>query len=96
MGTTFVSMFSARKVKEMKIIAKGRGRKLKTEQFPELSMALEYAFGELDVSEGGGGGLESHPRLITGTLYRAIDNVCYQYQYEASKRDTSFTSTSRL
>ena len=66
---------SARKVKEMKTIAKGRGRKLKTEQFPELSMALEYAFGELDVSEGGGGGLESHPRLITGTLYRAIDNV---------------------
>ena len=59
----------------MKTIAKGRGRKLKTEQFPELSMALEYAFGELDVSEGGGGGVESHPRLITGNLYRAIDNV---------------------
>ena len=38
-------------------------------------MALEYAFGELDVSKGGGGGLESHPRLITGTLYRTIDNV---------------------
>ena len=48
----------------MKTIAKGRGRKLKTEQFPELSMALEYAFGELDVSEGGGGGLESHQGRI--------------------------------
>ena len=68
-------IISARKLKEIKTIAKGRGRKLKIEQFPQLATALEYAFGELDVSEGGGGGLESHPRLTTGTLYRSVDNV---------------------
>ena len=66
---------SARKRKEIRTIAKGRGRKLKIGQFPQLAIALEYAFGELDVSEGGGGGLESHPRLTTGTLYRSVDNV---------------------
>ena len=66
---------SARKMKEIKSIAEGRGRKLKIEHFPQLSIALEYAFGELDMSEGGGGGLESHPRLTTGTLYRSVDNV---------------------
>ena len=32
---------------------------------------LSHAFGECDVSECGGGGLEAHPRLTTGTLYRA-------------------------
>ncbi len=35
---------------------------------------LEYAFGQLDVSSGGGG-LEAHPRLTTGTLYRGTDNA---------------------
>ena len=68
-------IISARKVKEIKTIAKGRGRKLKLEQFPQLATALEYAFGELDMSDGGGGDLESHPRLTTGTLYRSVDNV---------------------
>lgn len=33
---------------------------------------LTCAFGEYDVHEGGGG-LEAHPRLTTGTLYRASD-----------------------
>ena len=37
---------------------------------------LSYAFGEHDVKEcGGGGGLEAHPCLTTGTLYRASDNA---------------------
>ena len=45
-------IISARKVQEIKTIAKGRGRKLKIEQFPQLAIALEYAFGELDVNEG--------------------------------------------
>ena len=70
---------SARKRQEIKNIAEGRGRKLKIEQFPQLAIALEYAFGELDVSEGGGGGLESHPRLTTVprtcTMF-AMYNVC--------------------
>ena len=68
-------IISARKVKEIRTMCEGRGRKLKSEHFPELSAILEYAFGELDVNECGGGGLESHPRLTTGTLYRAVDNV---------------------
>ena len=67
-------IISSRKIKEIQTIAKGRGRKLKSEMFPELSVALEYAFGECDLQHGGGG-LEAHPRLITGTLYKAADNV---------------------
>ena len=67
-------IISSRKVKEIRTIAEGRGRKLKCKDFPELSLALEYAFGELDIQMGGGG-LEAHPRLTTGTLYRAVDNV---------------------
>ena len=67
-------VISARKLKEIKTIAKGRGRKLKTDQFPELPTVLLYAFGEYNVKEDGGG-VEAHPRLTTGTLYRAVDNV---------------------
>ena len=33
-------VISARKIKEMNTIAKGRGRKLKTDQFPELPTVL--------------------------------------------------------
>lgn len=58
-------------MKEMRTIASGRGRKLKCSEFPEL---MEYAFGEID-TEKGGGGLEAHPRLTTGTLYRTVDHV---------------------
>ena len=47
---------------------------MKTEEFPELSVALKYAFGESDLQQGGGG-LEAHPRLITGTLYQVVDSV---------------------
>ena len=39
-----------------------------------MNVVLTYAFGEYDIHEGGGG-LESHPRLITGTLYRASDSA---------------------
>ena len=68
-------IISARKVNEVKTIAEGRGRKLKSKEFPELAAVLSYAFGEYDVRECGGGGLEAHPRLTTGTLYRASDNA---------------------
>lgn len=61
-------------MKEIRAIASGRGRKLKCNEFPELGIALEYAFGEMDTLRGGGG-LEAHPRLTTGTLYRGVDNV---------------------
>ena len=68
-------IISKRKAKEMKTIAVGRGRRLKIEQFPQLSKALEHAFGEGDVRDVGGGGLESHPRLTNGVLYKSVDNV---------------------
>ena len=63
-----------RKMKEIKIINKGRGRLMKITEFPELSHLLEYAFGEHDTRVCSGGGLESHPRLTDGTLYRTADN----------------------
>ena len=68
-------IISKRKAKEMRTIAVGRGRRLKIEQFPQLSKALEHAFGEGDVRDAGGGGLESHPRLTNGVLYKSVDNV---------------------
>ncbi len=67
-------VISARKIKQIKTVEPGRGRKLKTKHYPELSTVLEYAFGELDL-EDGGGGLQAHPRLITGTLYRSSDSI---------------------
>ena len=39
-----------------------------------IGIALEYPFDELYIREGGGG-LESHPTLTTGTLYKSVDNV---------------------
>ena len=62
-------IISSRKLKEIKTIGEGRGRTLKCQEFPELATVLSYAFGEHDVNECGGGGVEAHPRLTTGTLY---------------------------
>ena len=62
-------IISAIKLKKIKTIGEGRGRKLKTVQFPELATVLSYAFGEFD------GGTEAHPWLTTGTMYRASDNA---------------------
>ena len=67
-------MISQRKLKEIRIIAEGRGRKLKCSKFPELATVLSYAFGEYDMQQGGGG-LEAHPRLINGTLYQTTESV---------------------
>ena len=67
-------IISARKVKEIRTIAEGRGRKLKSSEYPELAAVLEFALGQLDVANGGGG-LEAHPHLTTGTLYRAADSA---------------------
>ena len=60
-------LISARKLKEIRTIGEGRGRKLKT---ADLTTILLYAFGEYDAEED-----EAYPRLTTGTLYRAMDNV---------------------
>lgn len=72
--------FSLRKRKAMKDIAirniaKGSGRRLKCEEFPELALCLEYAFGEGDRLHRSGGGLEAHPKLLDTTLYKALDNA---------------------
>ena len=44
-------LISQRKLKEISVIAEGRGRKLKCAQFPELATALAYAFGDYDVEQ---------------------------------------------
>ena len=64
----------SRKIKEIRTIHSGRGRHLKSDEFSELACILEYAFGERDIKEQGGGGMESHPRLMDGVLYRAHDS----------------------
>ena len=66
-------IISTRKLREIKTISQGRGRKLKSQLFPELATVLSYAFGELDARDGGG--LEAHPRLTTGTMYHASNTV---------------------
>ena len=66
-------------MKEICTIGEGHGRKLKSTEFPELGLVLEYAFGELD-AQIGGGGLEAHPHLTTGTLYRGVVSVTTMQQ----------------
>ena len=58
-------------MREIKTISQGRGRKLKSQLFPELVILLSYTFWELDARNIGG--LEVHPRLTTGTMYRGND-----------------------
>ena len=53
-------IISARKVKEIHIIAEGQGRKLKSSESPEPATVLKYTFGQFDMSNGGGSrGLEA-------------------------------------
>lgn len=59
----------------MNSIAKGRGRKLKCGEFPELARYIEFAFGEGDRILRGGGGLQEDPRLIDPRLFKAADNA---------------------
>ena len=61
-------------MKEILHIAPRHGCKLKCKENPMLVPLLEYAFMEADIIEGGGG-VQSHPRLIDDTLYRTSDNV---------------------
>lgn len=67
-------IIEARKIKEIRTNIGRRGRYMKCEEFPELAQVLEYAFGEGDKRENDGGGLECHPRLTEGTLYKSLDN----------------------
>ena len=62
------------KLEKLRHVFEGRGRILKSEQFPDLPAILESAFGESDRIDRRGGGLESHRRLTDTVLYRAADN----------------------
>lgn len=64
-----IRIANKRKMKEILHISAGRGRRLKCEENPMLVPLLEYAFMEADILEGGGG-VQSHPRLIDDTLYQ--------------------------
>ena len=59
----------------MKTIPQGRGRKLKCDEFPELSKYIEFAFGEGDRLFRGGGGLQADRRLLDTKLFKAADNA---------------------
>ena len=67
-------MLQKLKLETLRHVVKGRGRDLKSEEFPDLCGILEFAFGEGDRVDRAGGGLESHPRLTDTVLYRASDN----------------------
>ena len=71
--TLTLRIANKRKLKEILHASKGRGRTFKCEENPMLVPLLEYAFLEGDI-ERGGGGLQSHPRLIEDTLYRTPQN----------------------
>ena len=66
------------KNEQLKVVAEGRGRKLKCEEFPELARYIEFAFGEGDRVLRGGGGLQADPRLLDSTLFKATDNATCQ------------------
>ena len=57
-----------------------RGHKLKVEEFPEMSKITESVFESGSTDDKLGGGLESHPRLITATRYRTPDNLTFMRQ----------------
>ena len=60
------------KLDKLRHVFEGRGRMFKCEEFPDLSAILEYAFGESDCIDKGGGGLESHPRLTLFCIAQQI------------------------
>ena len=63
-----------RGLRKCRVIAQGRGRKLKWSEYADLATVLPFAFGEHDVLEGGGG-LDTHSRLTTGKLYCSSDST---------------------
>ena len=67
-----------RKQKEFKKRYDSRGRQLKADEFSELGHVLECIFtaGDKNIE----GGLESHSRLTTETMYRSADNNLFMRQ----------------
>ena len=63
------------KNEQLKVVAEGIGRKLKCEEFPELTQYSQFAFGEGDRVLRRGGGLQADPRLLDSTLFKAADNA---------------------
>lgn len=83
----------------LKTIADGRGRKLKCEEFPELSKYIDFAFGEGVRVLRGGGGLQADPRLLDTKLFKAADNatvMCHVKELLASVKPNFQISTSCL
>lgn len=74
------------KNEQLKVVAEGRGRKLKCEEFPELARCIEFAFGEGDIVLRGGCGLQADPRLLDSTLFKAADNVTVMQHAEEMSR----------
>lgn len=70
---------------KIETIAEGWGRKLKSKEFPELAAILSYTFGECDVSECGGGGLEAHPCLTTEI--NIVQSIRQYNYYEENTRN---------
>ncbi len=53
----------------MKVVADGRGRKLKSAEYPDLPYVMECLFAEE--------GLEAHPRLTNDVLYKSKGNTIF-------------------
>ena len=62
------------KLEKLRHVFEGRGRMLKCEEFTDLAAIMQYAFGESDRIERGGGSLESPPRLTDTILHLAADS----------------------
>ncbi|CAB3980518.1 Hypothetical predicted protein [Paramuricea clavata] len=67
-------MLQKMKLEKLQHMFKGRGRLLKSDQFPDLAGVLQFCFGEGDRIDRAGGGLESHPRLIDTVLCCPADS----------------------
>lgn len=67
-------LLQAMKLEKLSHVFKRRGRKLKCEEFPDLTGILEFAFRESDCVDRARGVLKSHPRLTNTVLYRVADS----------------------
>ena len=78
-------LLSTRKMKEIKLIAEGWVRLHKATAFLELAAVIQFAFGEHDVHQKSGSGLQSHPRVCIivcvvpdscNSVYQCTCNTC--------------------
>ena len=72
-----VRIINKRKQNMFRLSYENRGRKLKSDVFPQLGIVLENIF---QVGDAGDGGVECHPRLTTDVQYRSKDNNFFMRQ----------------